>query len=119
MPADERKRSTTMDRQNFINFLVKDASKPEDRGTVLTKWVERCSAGVEETGNVQNCCGYQRVRSWDGPTKSFRGAFLNAPTSGIAQLRDGDTKVLRQKQLTGIRTFGGCEWILSGKIGGR
>ena len=28
-----------MGRQNSFNFLAKDASKPEDRGTVLTRWV--------------------------------------------------------------------------------
>ena len=38
MPADERKRRTIMDRQNLFNFLAKDASKPEGRGTVLTMW---------------------------------------------------------------------------------
>ena len=61
-----------------------------------------------------------RTQLVDGPTKSFTGAFLkNSPTSGIAQLHGGDTTALRQKQLTGIRTSEGCEWILSRKIGGK
>ena len=36
------------------------------------------------------------------------GAFLiKASTSGIAQLHDGSTKVLRQNRLTGVRTSEG------------
>ena len=34
-----------MDRQTLFNFLAKDASKPEDRGTVLTMWCV-CKKGV-------------------------------------------------------------------------
>ena len=43
-----------MDRQNLFDVLAKDASKPDDRGTVLTRWVV-CKKGVGV---------YQRVCSW-------------------------------------------------------
>ena len=43
---------------------------------------------------------------------------MKASTSGIAQLHAGDTKVLRQKRTTGVRTSEGSKWVLSGKIGG-
>ena len=45
MLPEERKRSIIMDHQNLFNFLAKDASKPEDRGTVLTRRVV-CKKGV-------------------------------------------------------------------------
>ena len=96
VPPDERKRSTIMDPQNLFNFLAKDASKPEDRGTVLTRWVVY-KKGVrlewKRPETFRNCAG-ANAYAVGRRTKSFTGAFLiNAPTSGIAQLHDGDTKV--------------------------
>ena len=54
MLPDERKRSTIIDRWNLFNFLAKDASKQRDGVNKVGCLQERCSAGVEETRNVQN-----------------------------------------------------------------
>ena len=65
-----------MDRQNLFNFLAKDASKPEDRETVSTRWV----VYKKWNGSDQKLSELMRVptRSQlvDGLTKSFTEAFL-------------------------------------------
>ena len=61
---------------------------PEGRGTVLTIW------GVYQKG----------VRLRRPGTFSF---LIKASTSGMTQLHDGSTKVLRQKRLTVVRTSEG------------
>ena len=123
MLPDERKRSTIMDRQNLFNFLAKDASKPEDRGTVLTKWVVY-KKGVrlewkrpEPFRTVAGTNAYAVGRRTDeivyGSILDKRSDIWNSLSSN-----DGDTQVLRQNQLTSIRTSEGCECISSRKIGG-
>ena len=84
-----------MDHQNLFQCPgQKMPATPEGRGTVLTNCEclpDRCS--VEETRNIQ-----------------LREPFLmKASSSGIDQLHDESTKVLRQKRLTGVRTSGEME----------
>ena len=92
------------DCKSLFDCLAKDASVPDDRGTVLTvaSVRERCSAGV---GRDEKPSGLMwvptRVKVADGLTKSSAGVFLrNALRSGTAQLHEESTKVLRRKQLT-------------------
>ena len=120
--ADERKKSIIVVRQNLFNVLAKDASKPEDPGTMLTRWVVH-KKGVRLEWKKPERSGLMRVPTRmqlvDGPTNSFTGALVikcsniwnrSTPCWGYDSLE--------AKQLTGIRTSERCEWILSRKIGG-
>ena len=128
VPSGDRRKSATRRTKEEHHYRSLELVQFPGQRCQQTKG--RCKQGGLSTRKVFGWSGRDQKRSElmrvptrtqlvDGPTKSFTGAFLkNSPTSGIAQLHDGDTTALRQKQLTGIRTSEGCKWILSRKIGG-
>ena len=90
------------DCKSLFDCLAKDASVPEDRGTVLTvaSLRERCSAGV---GRDQKRSGLMwvptRVQSADGLTKSSAEIFLRNALIPGSQLHEESTKVWKKKQI--------------------